>query len=115
MADESVRLIKGTVDVMILKALSKEPLHGYAISRWIAATTQDVFTLQEGALYPALRRLEAKGWLKSRWALSETGREARFYELTVEGRRRLRDEVDAWTTYVDAMSLVLRSADRTDG
>ena len=115
MPDESVPLIKGTVDVMILKALSREPLHGYAISRWIAATTQDVFTVQEGALYPALRRLEARGWLASKWALSETGREARFYELTEEGRQRLRDEVNAWTTYVEAMSLVLRSADGREG
>jgi transcriptional regulator len=113
MREESVRLIKGTVDVMILKALSRGPLHGYAISRWIAATTQDVFTVQEGALYPALRRLEAKGWLESNWAVTETGREARFYELTSEGRRRLRSEVEAWTTYVDAMSRVLKSADRT--
>lgn len=115
MGDDAVRLIKGTVDVMILNALARGPLHGYAISRWIAATTRDVFTVQEGALYPALRRLEAKGLLASEWAVTETGREARFYELTEEGRRRLRDEVEAWTTYVDAMSRVLRSADAREG
>jgi transcriptional regulator len=94
---------------MILKAVSWGPLHGYAISRWIAGTTRDVFTVQEGALYPALRRLEEKGLLDSKWALTETGREARFYRLTTEGRRRLGSEVDAWRTYVDAMSRVLES------
>lgn len=115
MGDDAVRLIKGTVDVMILNALARGPLHGYAISRWIAATTRDVFTVQEGALYPALRRLEAKGLLESDWAVTETGREARFYELTAKGRRQLRDEVAAWRTYAEAMSRVLRSADVGEG
>lgn len=109
MRDGSVPLLKGTVDVMILKALTWGPLHGYAISRWIAATTGAVFELQEGALYPALRRLEARGWVESEWTVTDTGREAREYALTEEGRSRLRAEVRSWTAYVDAMGRLLHA------
>ena len=109
MTGEPVRLLRGTVDVMILKALSWGTLHGYAISQWIATTTDDAFSIQEGALYPALRRLEEKGQVESRWALTETGREARFYRLTPVGRQRLQSEVRVWTRYVEAMSRVLSS------
>jgi transcriptional regulator len=109
MTGEPVRLLRGTVDVMILKALSWGPLHGYAISQWIAATTDDAFSIQEGALYPALRRMEEKGLLESHWALTDTGREARFYRLTVSGRQWLQSEVRQWTRYVDAMARVLSS------
>jgi len=104
-----IRLLRGTLDVMILKALSWGPLHGYAISRWIAATTEEAFAIQEGALYPALRRLEGRGLLESRWSETDTGREARFYRLTAAGRERLRSEVRVWTSYVEAMSRVLQS------
>jgi len=106
---DTLPLIKGTVDVMILKSLSWGPLHGYAISRWIAATTEDVFELQEGALYPALRRLEAKGLLESSWAVTDTGREARVYTLTQDGRRQLRAEMRTWTRYVEAMGRLLQA------
>lgn len=113
MGEESVPLLKGTVDVMILKSLSWGALHGYGISRWIGSTTNEVFELQEGALYPALRRLEAKGWVESAWALTETGREARFYTLTSEGRGRLRAEVRTWTRYVEAMGRLLHATGGT--
>lgn len=109
MGESSLPLIKGTVDVMILKSLSWGPLHGYAVSRWIARTTADVFELQEGALYPALRRLEARGWLESSWALTDTGREARVYTLTPDGRRQLRAEVRTWSRYVEAMGRLLQA------
>lgn len=109
MGEESVPLLKGTVDVMILKSLSWGPLHGYAISRWISRATEDVFELQEGALYPALRRLEAKAWVESEWALTETGREARVYTLTEGGRRHLKTEVRAWSRYVEAMGRLLHA------
>ncbi len=109
MGEVSVPLLKGTVDVMILKALTWGALHGYGISRWIAQTTDDVFELQEGALYPAQRRLEAKGWVESVWAETDTGREARFYTLTRDGRRHLTAEVRAWTRYVDAMGRLLHA------
>lgn len=109
MAGEAIRLLRGTLDVMILKALSWGTMHGYAISQWIATTTDAAFSIQEGALYPALRRLEERGLLDSRWALTETGREARFYRLTAAGRQRLQSEVREWTRYVEAMSRVLAS------
>jgi PadR family transcriptional regulator, regulatory protein PadR len=109
MPDSPIPLIKGTVDVMILKALSFGPGHGYAISRWIARTSGDVFSLQEGALYPALRRLEEKALVESEWVVTETGREARTYRLTAAGRQRLRSEVAEWTRYVDAMGRLLRA------
>jgi len=109
MTSEPVRLLRGTVDVMIVKALSWGPLHGYAISQWIAATTDDAFSIQEGALYPALRRLEEKGLLESRWSVTDTGREARFYRLTAAGRQWLQREVRVWARYVEAMSRVLSS------
>jgi transcriptional regulator len=109
MSETAIRLLRGTLDVMVLKALSWGPLHGYAISRWIADTTEDVFAVQEGALYPALRRLEERGLVESRWSVSDTGREARFYRLTVAGRQRLQAEVTTWTRYVAAMSRVLQA------
>lgn len=109
MTEPSIRLLRGTLDVMILKALSWGPMHGYAVSRWIADTTEDTFTVQEGALYPALRRLEQRKLLESRWDVSETGREARFYRLTSAGRESLKAEVRSWTRYVQAMSRVLQA------
>jgi len=102
-------LIKGTLDVLILKTLSWGPAHGYAISRWIRQTTREELTIEEGALYPALRRLEEKAWVESAWKTTETGREAKVYRLTVEGRRQLHSEVRVWTRYVAAMTRVLES------
>jgi transcriptional regulator len=107
MSGTPIPVLRGTLDVMILKALTWGPLHGYAVSRWIGTTTDDAFSIQEGALYPALRRLEEKGQVESSWALTETGREARFYRLTAAGRQRLQREVRVWTRYVEAMSRVL--------
>jgi PadR family transcriptional regulator PadR len=107
MTDRSMSLLKGTLDVLILKTLSWGPLHGYAVSRSIHRMTDDELRIEEGALYPALRRLEGKGWLESHWAESDTGRQARFYSLTQDGREQLGTEVDAWKRYVEAMSRVL--------
>ena len=102
-------LLKGTLDVLILKTLSWGSLHGYAISRAIARTSDDELRVEEGALYPALRRLERRGLLRGRWGTTENGREARFYELTAEGRRCLAAEVSHWERYADAMGRVLRA------
>jgi transcriptional regulator len=102
-----VNLLKGTLDVLLLKTLSWGPLHGYAISRQIRDATGDALQIEEGALYPALRRLEQRGFLRSSWGLSEHQREARFYELTESGRRELETGVRDWQRYVDAMSAVL--------
>lgn len=100
-------LLQGTLDVLILHALSGEPRHGYAVSRWIRQASLDAFQVEEGALYPALRRLEARGWLESTWATTDTGREARFYRLTDEGERALGSETRSWNRYVEAMARVL--------
>jgi PadR family transcriptional regulator, regulatory protein PadR len=102
-------LIKGTLDVLLLRTLSGEPMHGYAISRWIREQSRDVFQIEEGALYPALRRLEERGLINGEWALTDTGREAKFYTLTAEGRASLRRELRDWTRYVDAMTHVLQA------
>lgn len=107
MGDQAIRLLKGTLEVMVLKALSWGPLHGYAISRWIEEAAEGVFEIQEGALYPALRRMEGRGWVESEWMLTDTGREARVYRLTAEGRRRLRNEASHWARYSAAMGRVL--------
>lgn len=103
-------LYVGTLDVLILKALSWGPMHGYAIGRWIRQTTEDALTVQEGALYPALHRLHARGWLEDEWGLTDTGREAKYYRLTPAGRRQLRSEVARWQAYARAVSAALEAA-----
>ncbi|MEZ4417028.1 MAG: PadR family transcriptional regulator [Gemmatimonadota bacterium] len=109
MAETSLELLKGTLDVLILKTLSRKPLHGYGISRWLRDTTDDAFTVEEGALYPALRRLERRGLVESEWGITETGREAKFYSLTRQGRKELEAGVRSWSRYAEAMSRVLLS------
>lgn len=102
-------LLKGTLDVLILRTLSWQPLHGYAISRWIREQSGEVFRVEEGALYPALRRLEERGLIAGEWSVTDTGREAKFYGLTEEGRRRMQAEVRDWRRYVTAMTQVLEA------
>ena len=103
-------LYVGTLDVLILKALSWGPMHGYGIGRWIRQTTEDVLAVQEGALYPALHRLQRRGWLDEEWGVTETGREAKYYRLTPVGRRQLRSEVARWRSYARAVSAALDAA-----
>lgn len=103
-------LFKGTLDVIILRTLSWGPAHGYAISRWIRQTTRDELTIEEGALYPALRRLEEKGWVEASWKTTDSGREAKVYRLTAPGRQQLKAELGIWTRYVSAMKRVLETA-----
>jgi PadR family transcriptional regulator, regulatory protein PadR len=110
MSDTSMDLLKGTLDILILKTLSRGPLHGYGISRYLRETTSDAFQVQEGALYPALRRLEARGLLESRWDSTETGRDAKFYTLTPAGEAELERGVQSWSSYVAAMAQVLGGA-----
>ena len=110
MADSRIHLIKGTLDVLVLKTLSWGPAHGYGISRWIRQSSADDLQIEEGALYPALRRLEERGFVESAWQrLPETGREARVYRLTPSGQRTLRKEVAAWQRYVAAFARVLEA------
>lgn len=107
MATSSLELLKGTLDVLVLKTLSWEPLHGYGVSKSIREATGDAFQVEEGALYPALRRLEKRGLVEAEWGVTETGREAKFYALTPSGRRALEAEIRSWGRYVEAMGRVL--------
>ena len=107
MPEPSLELLKGTLDVLILKTLSGGPMHGYGVSRWIRDTTGDAFRVEEGALYPALRRLEKKELVEAAWSTTETGREAKFYRLTRAGRAELDASVRTWHRYVQAMAQVL--------
>src|SRR6266700_6389598 len=90
-------LLQGTLDLLILRALQAEPMHGWAISERIQQISQDVLRVNQGSLYPALHRLEHQGWIKAEWGVSELGRRARFYRLTAPGRKQLQQEVDNWT------------------
>lgn len=109
MARETGELLQGTLGLLIMKALIAQELHGYGIARWIREQTREVLEIPEGSLYPALRRLEDRGFVTSRWDLSENARRARFYSLTAEGRRHLRDDASTWLRFAQAVTLVLRA------
>jgi transcriptional regulator len=100
-------LIPGTLNVLILKALSWGPLHGYAVSKWVLQATDDELRVEEGVLYPALHRLERDGLLESEWGINGTGRRAKFYALTARGRRQLQAEIARWERASAAVSRVL--------
>jgi transcriptional regulator len=100
-------LLQGTLDVLILKALSWGPLHGYAVVRWISQRTEDALRIEEGALYPALHRMEQREWIEAEWGVSENNRRAKFYRLTPLGRRQLHSESESWQRYAEAVGRVL--------
>ena len=110
MGRDSLELLKGTLDIVILKTLEHGPRHGYGISRWVREATKDDLSIDEGALYPALRRLEKRGFVDAEWGVTETGREAKFYRLTQAGTAELRSALRNWDRYVTAMSRVLGEA-----
>ncbi len=103
-------LVQGTLDLLILKTLSLQPQHGWAIAKRIGQVSGDVLQVQQGSLYPALHRLEQQGWIDAWWAESETGRQAKFYALTAPGRRQLDRELAAWDRLSAAINLVVRTA-----
>ncbi len=107
MERSSLEVVRGTLDVLILKTLSWGRMHGYAIAESILRQTDEALLVEEGALYPALYRMEAKGWIEAEWGLSDNNRRAKYYQLTPDGRRRLRVEVQTWNHYADAVSKVL--------
>ena len=107
MTPRPLDLLQGTLDLMILKAVSWQPLHGYAIARWIQQTTDDVLRVEEGSLYPALHRLQERGHIESDWGLSENNRRAKYYRLTTRGRAQLRAELTGWTRFAEAMFKVV--------
>jgi transcriptional regulator len=104
-------LLQGTLDLLILKIVALGPIHGYSISQRIQQISKDVLQVQQGSLYPALHRLENRKWLKADWHESETGREAKFYSLTKEGRRQLEAETSNWERLSEAVGLILRTAE----
>jgi transcriptional regulator len=110
MTSERFELLQGTLGLVVLKALLGGELHGYGIARWIEETTADVLRVEEGSLYPALRRLEDRGLIASQWGLSENNRRARYYELTADGKRHLRGEAARWLEFAGAVTQVLRAA-----
>src|SRR5579864_7856936 len=96
MAEDKSELLKGTLDMLILKVVALGPIHGYAISQRIQQISKEFFQVQQGSLYPALHRLENRGWLGAEWRATDTGREAKFYALTRKGRKQLETEVRNW-------------------
>jgi len=104
---EPVDVMQGTLDLLILKALTVEPLHGWGIGARIAQMSRDVFQIGQGSLYPALHRFEKRGWVDSHWHATANNRIARYYQLTSEGRRALAKEIEAWRHYADAMAAVI--------
>ena len=102
-------LLQGTLDVLILETLRATPMHGWGISQRIQQQSEDVLQVNQGSLYPALYRLEAKGWIRSEWGASENNRRARFYELTRSGRRQLAEERESWERFAQAVTRVLEA------
>jgi|SRR6185436_14602766 len=102
--------LQGTLDLLILQVVALGPLHGYAVAQRLQQVSRDVLQVHQGSLYPALHRLEERGWLKAEWRGTETGREAKFYELTKPGRRQLERERSDWERLTSAVALVLKTA-----
>jgi len=100
-------ILRGTLDLLVLQALSWGPAHGYAVARWIEQATGDALAIGEGTLYPALHRLEERGWIAASWGASENNRQAKFYALTRSGRAQLRVETDQWRRYAAAVFAAL--------
>jgi PadR family transcriptional regulator, regulatory protein PadR len=109
MKSEKSDLLQGTLDMLILKIVALGPIHGYAISQRIQQISRDVLQVQQGSLYPALHRLEVRGWLMAEWGDSETGREAKFYKLTKAGRKQLQLETTDWERMSNAIALILQT------
>jgi PadR family transcriptional regulator len=111
MEQEKAEVLKGTLDMLILKVVAFGPIHGYAISQRIQQISNDFFRVPEGSLYPALHRLEDRGWLQAKWEETESGRDAKFYALTRAGRKRLGAEMVNWERLSEAVALILRAAE----
>jgi PadR family transcriptional regulator PadR len=110
MAADNLDLLQGTLDLLILKTVAWEPMHGYAIGRWISRATGEDLQIEEGALYTSLHRMEKRGWIAGEWGLSENNRKARYYRLTPLGRKQLIEKTANWTRYASAVGRVLQVA-----
>ena len=102
--------LQGTLDLLILRSLRREPMHGWAVAQQIQQISRDVLQINQGSLYPALHRLEERGWISAEWGSSENNRRARYYRLTASGRRQLAEETASWEEFALAVSRVLRTA-----
>ena len=110
MAQPESGLLQGTLDMLVLKALTWGPRHGYEVVRWIRDTTDDVLLIEDGALYTALHRMQKHGWVASEWGISDSNRKAKYYQLTPLGRRQLRVEHSLWDRYAEAVFKVMRTS-----
>lgn len=110
MANNKADLLQGTLDLLILKSLQLEPMHGFGISLRIGQMSKDMLTVEQGSLYPALYRLEDQGWIKAEWGVSDNNRKAKFYSLTATGRKQLQAEQLSWSKLTTAINLVLGNA-----
>lgn len=109
--DDELQVLQGTLDVLAMKALTWGPRHGYAIVRWIAATTDAELNVEDRALYVSLHRMEQRGWVESEWGVSENNRRAKYYQLTAAGREQLRAQAQRWSRYASAVTRVLQAAE----
>lgn len=108
--DKKTDLLQGTLDLLILKTIALQPMHGWAIAQRIQQISKDVLQVQQGSLYPALHRLERRGWIRSEWGPSENNRRAKFYSLTKTGRKQLEEERASWERLAAAVAQVLETA-----
>ena len=108
MSTPKMEMVKGTLDIMVLKSLSWGSMHGYGVMRWIRETTNDALQVEEGALYPALHRLENRNWVSSAWGVTENNRRAKYYRLTAKGEKHLETEAERWTRYANAVGRILQ-------
>lgn len=111
MSEDRAEFLKGTLDMLVLKIVALAPSHGYAIAQRLQQISKDFFQVPQGSLYPALHRLEDRGWLVADWRQSDTGRDAKFYKLTRKGRKQLETELVYWERLSDAVALILRTAE----
>ena len=113
MAEDRSELLRGTLDMLVLKVVALNPAHGYAIAQRLQQISKEFLQVHQGSLYPALHRLEDQGWLQAEWKESETGRQAKFYSLTKKGRKHMDAEVANWEHLCDAVGLILRAEEDT--
>lgn len=107
MPDPKREILKGTLDMLILRSISQGPRHGYGIAQWLEEASRDLLKIEQGSLYPSLYRMEEKGWIRAKWGITELNRKAKFYSLTARGRDRLELETQGWERLVEAITLIL--------
>ncbi len=110
MPDDSLELLQGTLDVLVLKTLAGGPMHGFGVARWIRETTKGTLAIEDGALYPALHRMEHRGWILADWGITENNRRAKFYRLSAKGRKQLQAQTATWQRYASAVTQVIRAS-----